>query len=186
MKSSVPERRGLACWVKSVLLLLACLIVWGAVFTYHRTQATAQVIQSGENLRDIGCALFVYADRHNGNYPDRLSDLLADQEIPPERFIVPWGSATPASGKTPQGRAAQMDAGGHCSYGYLGAGRTEKDLTAGMVLMYEADGKNPGGFVYCLFGDGHGEVLQATDAIAAIVGTLKAAPSTRPATTSNR
>ena len=184
MEHRTLPRRGFPCWIKSALLLVVCLIVWGGMHTYHNYRATEQAIQSASNLRDIGDALNLYAHDHNGHYPDRLSDLLAESDLGPEMFIVPWGAATPAPGKTWQERAREMDAGGHCSYGYLGAGRTRKNLIDDMVLMYEADGKNPCGFVFCLYGDGHGDADSASDAIAAIVRTLKATPSTQPATLS--
>jgi len=178
MEPVTPSRRGLPCSVKCGLFLLVGLIVYGGVWVYHRFKATSQAVHSAENLREIEGALLIYANDHGGHYPDRLSALLLSSDVDPKLFVVDWGSATPAGGSTPQARAAQMDAGGHCSYGYLGAGRTEADMNAETVMMYEADGVNPGGFVYLLYGDGHGSSESVSVAIADIVKTLKAAPPT--------
>lgn len=104
--------------------------------------------------------------------------------MPPEFFVVPWGSATPPTGPTPQASAAQMALGGHCSYGYLGAGRSEKDVTPNTVLIYEADGANSCGFITCGFGDDV-ECLPLPQAIQYIIDTVKSShPTTLQPTTS--
>ena len=59
-------------------------------------------------------------------------------------------------------------------------------MTEEMVLLYEADGTNPNGFILCLMGDGHIEPMKATDAIKAIVKTLKAGPPTTTRTPAER
>lgn len=162
--------------LKWIALGVVCLIVWGVMRGYH----TAQAVHSATNMRDIGLALFVYAHDHAGRYPDNFGELLVDQpELKSDLFIAPWGSATPATGATPQERAAQMTAGGHCSYGYLGAGRTDNDTSPADVMAYEADGTNPIGGVFCLFGDGHGESLSTADAIQAIIATVTK-PAVKP------
>ncbi|HEX3358351.1 MAG TPA: hypothetical protein VHS31_15365 [Tepidisphaeraceae bacterium] len=144
------------------------------------------MVESALNMREIGGSLLRYANDHAGHYPNQLSDLLRyGEDIPSDWFVVEWGSATPASGQTLNERADQMDAGGHCSYAYLAPGRMEKDVPLDSVLMYEDDGVGPSGGINCLFGDGHAEVLTISQAINAIIRTVRESdrlPTTAPST----
>ena len=177
LSNSKPgSRRKWPCAVKMALVLFVCILISVATIFARRMYGTIQAFTSGDNVREISQALAVYAHSHGGHYPDRLGDLFRahdDIEIAPAKFIVPWGTATPATGATPEQRADQIDAGGHCSYAYLGAGRTEQDITPDTLLMYEADGTNPVGGIYCLFGDGHGEIYTVPQAIDAIVKSVR-------------
>jgi prepilin-type processing-associated H-X9-DG protein len=173
LKPAVQVRRRRILKIFGVVC--ACVFVWFIVSSARRMYGTKQAIESALNLRELGGSLLRYTNDHSGHYPDRLSDLLrGGEDIAPDMFIVGWGSATPAPGKTLNERADQMDAGGHCSYAYLGAGLTVKDVTPDMVLMYEADGNNPADSqINCLFGDGHAEILSAPQAIEAIIKTVR-------------
>jgi len=175
MSRSIFRIRTLLKW--AAVLLLLCIISfvgWAAV----RIHQTSQGVEAGSNMREIGQALFIYAHEHSGHYPSQLRDVFLSANLPPEYLVVPWGSATPATGKTPEEIALQLAAGGHCSYVYLGAGRTEKDVTPYTVLYFTADGLSPTGRIFCGMGDGHLEVVPVPDAIQCIVNTLKEAPPT--------
>jgi len=170
--------------VRRVFKWAGLAVLAAAVWLSYRAYGIAQAVHSGSNLRELGGALYVYANDHAGHYPDHLGDLLIDDPtLRPELFVVPWGLATPVGSGTPKERAEQLQYG-HCSYVYLGAGRTVKDIGAEDVLMFEADGLSPTGGIYCLYGDGHGEVDTAADAIQSIIATVTRAnhPTTVPTT----
>jgi hypothetical protein len=108
----MPDHPTKRCWPRFILLLLLIALIGFVVKGYCNYKATIQAVRSAENLRELGGSLLVYANDHPGNYPSRLSDLVRPEpDIPPEFFIVQWGSATPATSTTPEGRAAEMDAG---------------------------------------------------------------------------
>ena len=154
---SPPPRLRLKTSIATGLLLIALFIV---AFAVRRAQATMQAFQSGSNLRELNGYIIRYANDHGGQYPPTLGDLaIYDSTMDPKLLIVPWGLSVPADGQTPQQRAAQINAGGHCSYRYLGAGLTTQTAAPYTVIAYEDDGSNPIGVTYCLFGDGHGETM---------------------------
>ncbi len=178
------------CAWKVIGTICVCLLVWFIATSVSRIHGTMQAFDSGDNLRELGGESPTFYEKdHAGHYPNPGSAICFAKRclmiIEPNRFIVGWGSATPATGATQNQRADQMDAGGHCSYAYLAAGRTEQDVTPYSVLMYEDDGVNPTGEVYCLFGDGHGETLTVSEAIKAIIRTVRESdrsPTTQPTT----
>lgn len=151
---------------------------FGGARFYLRIHHTLQAVKAAENLRELAPAFLMYANAHDGRLPEHLGDVLEFTDCTPEVLIVEWGSATPATKSASQSLAPQIDAGGHSSYVYLGAGHMYEELGAEQVLMYEADGTNPIGKVLCMFGDGHIEATTAAEAMAGIVRTLKSTPAT--------
>jgi hypothetical protein len=175
---------GKAKVARRVLKWIGLAFLAAVIWMGYRARQISQAVQSGSNLRVLSGSLLAYANNHAGHYPDHLGDLFIDDPtLRPELFVVPWGLATPVIGSTPKERAERLQYG-HCSYVYLGAGRTEKDLANEDVLMFEADGLSPTGGIYCLYGDGHGEVDTAADAIQSIIATVTRAnhPATIPTT----
>lgn len=89
------------------------------------------------NLRSASQAIQMYASDHGGRFPDTLGQLIEDEYILDVRILLcPACADTPAQGPTPAARAADLTAGGHLSYVYVGRGLT---TTADpyTVVMYE-------------------------------------------------
>ena len=149
--SSNPRRRthpvaGTIAAVFAVLLLI--------VGSYGRSIANRVIC--GSNLRQIGQAISLYANENQGRYPDKIGDLM-DQDITTAVFICPASNDTDAvPGPTTQASSANVHAGGHLSYIYLGKGLIGTQ-PATVVIAYEplTNHNNPG--MNVLFGDGHVE-----------------------------
>ena len=104
----------------------------------------------------IGAALKMYANDNSGVYPDSFGTLLLNEDISGDVFVSPLSSDSPADGPTTEAIAAQLGAGGHLSYFYLGRGLTTKTVTPGTVVSYERIYSSSAG-TNVLFGDGHVE-----------------------------
>jgi len=141
----------------AVLLLMLVALPMILLPSLSKARETANRVKCAANLKQIGLAMQLYANENRGNYPPRPEDLLLTQDITSEVFICPSTNDTKAPGATPQQEAANLSAGGHHSYIYLGKG---KNATAGynVVLVYEAPTNHKNGF-NVLFGDGHVEYL---------------------------
>jgi type II secretory pathway pseudopilin PulG len=75
------------------------------------------------NLRQIGQALHIYVSENGGVFPDTLAPILTRGDlVTAEVFVCPWTDDSPARGDTPEQLGAQLGAGGHLSYVYVGAG----------------------------------------------------------------
>jgi len=125
-------------------------------------------VKSASNLRQIGQAILLYGNDHQGKYPDSFQTILLNEDITSEVFVSPSRSETPASGATQQQAADQLTEGGHVSYVYLGRGLSANTVTPDTIVAYEmipnsGDGSN------VLFGDGHVEYFAAPTA-AKIIG----------------
>jgi len=108
------------------------------------------------NLRQIGQAILLYTNDHQGEYPDSFQTTLLNEDITSDVFVSPLRSETPANGPTTQAIADQMGAGGHVSYIYLGRGLSVNTVTPNAIVAYEMI-PNAGGGTNVLFGDGHVE-----------------------------
>jgi len=111
-------------------------------------------IMSASNLRQIGQAILIYTQDNAENYPDSFQTLLLNEDINSEVFVSPLTSDTPAQGPTTQVVAAQLTAGGHLSYVYLGRGLTTKTATPDTVVAYQIV-PNSRSNTNVLYGDGH-------------------------------
>jgi RNA polymerase sigma factor (sigma-70 family) len=115
-------------------------------------QMTAWKNASAKNLKQIGLALELYANDNRGKYPDNFGTLLLLVSLPPNSFVSRGSHDTPATGPTRRVMAANLTAGGHCSYSYL-AGKLTEDLPPNAVLAYEDPTIWPDG-AYVLYADG--------------------------------
>jgi prepilin-type processing-associated H-X9-DG protein len=138
---------------------------------------TANRIKCASNLRQIGQAMILYANENRGQYPPTMEELLVSQDITSVVFVCPSTADTPATGVNAQQTIANISAGGHQSYIYLGKGRNG---TAGrdVVLVYEPMSTHKGGF-NALFGDGHVEFIYGPSA-AKVEAELKAGQNPPP------
>ena len=121
------------------------------------SRATANPVKCRANLMQIGLAMQLYANENKGQFPPRPEDLILTQDITPEIFICPSTNDTLAPGATPQQQAANLSAGGHHSYIYLGAGKNSS-VASTVILVYESPSNHKGRF-NALYGDGHVEFL---------------------------
>ena len=102
----------------------------------------------------------LYANENKGQYPPRLEDLLLTQQISSEVFVCPNTNDTAAPGLTSQAQAANLSAGGHLSYVYVGKNLTWKSDPEAIVL-YEPLKNNAGDGAMFLFAEGHVEFVDA-------------------------
>jgi prepilin-type processing-associated H-X9-DG protein len=145
------------------------------------------------NLRQIGlaCIMYAYADPQ-GRFPPSFEVVLSTQDITSEVFCCPSSADERAKGATTQATVAQLSAGGHLSYIYVGSSVTNKDA-ADVVVAYEPLKNHGGSGMNVLFADGHVEFLtaaqgQALTAVAQSVagkkvtwdGKVAAVASTQP------
>ncbi|HEX3357256.1 MAG TPA: H-X9-DG-CTERM domain-containing protein [Tepidisphaeraceae bacterium] len=144
-----------------------------------RLRQTGNPGKCPSNLRQIGQAILLYANDHHGAYPDSVSTILLEEEVTSQLFICPTSNDTPATGPTTQAVAANLTAGGHLSYIYLGRGWTVAMTPANAIVAYEPLSNHGGDGMNVLFGDGHVEFLSA---IAAKPILANAAPGNPPVT----
>ena len=123
------------------------------------------------NLRQIGLACLMYANVHADQYPDTLSTVLRDEDITSDVFVCPSSNDTPATGPTTQAIVANLTAGGHLSYIYVGKGLTSA-APSGAVLAYEPLTNHGGAGMEVLYADGHVE-FQDTVTARKIVSELQ-------------
>jgi prepilin-type processing-associated H-X9-DG protein len=98
------------------------------------------------NMKEIGQAIYLYAQAHGGKCPASLAELKRVMDVPQKTFVCPDDPATHAEGES--------------TYIYLGCGKTLADLSGYDVLAYEPlEIHEDGGDV--LFGDGHVEFVEA-------------------------
>ncbi len=137
--------------VVAVLLLLSILAPSGT-----RSRPVANLVKCGSNLRQIGQAISLYANENQGRYPDKLGDLIVE-DMTTAAFICPASNDDPAApGPTTQASSANVHAGGHLSYIYLGKGLIGTQ-SATMVIAYEPLTNHANTGMNVLFGDGHVE-----------------------------
>lgn len=130
------------------------LVCWSnMVLSAHDTNPREK---SESNLRQIGQAILMYNNDFKGAYPDALPTLVMTEDIGAEAFVSPLSNDTLATGPTTRAIAANLLAGGHCSYVYLGRGWNQKSVPANAVVAYEKRAPPTSG-ANVLFGDGRVE-----------------------------
>lgn len=136
-------------------------LAWSTIPEISRARANASRAQSAGNLREIGQAMFLFANDNKGSFPANLGELAATQNLAADLFVIPGRhTALPPAGATKEQLAAWVV--NATDYTYLGAG---KKTTAGpdVVIAHEKFEAQPFE-VYVLFADGHVERLPVTRA----------------------
>ena len=186
----LPPRRAPALAPLLWLVLAAFWVVGGLAVYYRLTGIDPHILTRANNrcegnLKDLNEFLLMYVNTHAGRYPDQLDELLEPNRFgsgaPPELFIAPFSTDTPATGPTTRALAAQVSAGGHCSYIYLGKGLTAT-CPPTTVLLYELlsnHEKNIKG-IHVLYADGHIAFLPARQATNLIIELQSAHNPPRP------
>jgi prepilin-type processing-associated H-X9-DG protein len=191
---SHPDRPWRARWTVSFLLLIVVLFgagiamvgithqtVWlartpGPWFSHGRGRETANRVKCASNLRQIGQAILLYANDHDGQFPDTLQTLFKDEDLDltPGVFVCPSANDVQATGATREEIARNLDEPNHMSYVYLGRGLT-KASPKDTVVAYDREinhGRQGGNVLYA---DGHVD-WQAGD----FIRQLSTRPATRP------
>ena len=127
-----------------------------------------------------------YAVTHEGRLPDNWQEMVSQSDVPLrlQSLVCPASGDTPPRGPTTQSIVADLTAGGHVSYVYLGRGKTTKTLRRDTVLVYEALPRHEGMTV--LYADGHMEFIARNSAVLLLqnIASESAAsthPTSRPA-----
>jgi hypothetical protein len=133
-----PKPRWWWKWVIGVVASFVLLFLLVAIFlpTYNPPHSTAPKVESANNLKQIGLAIQLYTKDSGGKYPDTFGTLLLTQDITSAVFVSPESQDTPAAGPTPNATVADLTAGGHLSYVYLGRGLSG-DVPDDVVVAYE-------------------------------------------------
>jgi prepilin-type processing-associated H-X9-DG protein len=119
-------------------------------------------VRCRSNLRQIGQGVQMYANENNGVFPNDFAALIVTQDITSETFVCEATNDWRAEGPTTQAIAANLTAGGHLSYVYVGKGLTSYSPQTAVVayetLTNHGDGTN------VLYADGHVEWHNAAEA----------------------
>ena len=168
----VPHRVAVTAWASrgtNVLLLVALIlggaITAGRIFGEDPHNFVRGQVKCASNLKQIGLAMMLYANENGGVYPTTIDGLLYlnDCDFSTEIFCCPQSSDTPAAGPTTRSLAANLMAGGHLSYVYLGNGFRD-GASVDAVLAHETLGHHRGGGINVLFGDLHVEFISEPQA----------------------
>ncbi len=116
------------------------------------------------NLRQIGEGILLYANDHQGQYPDSFGTILLNEDIRPDVFVCPDSADEPATGATTQTTAANLTTGGHLSYIYLGSGMNSATVPANAVVAYEPLSNHGNSRMNVLMGDGTVDFLKPSAA----------------------
>jgi prepilin-type processing-associated H-X9-DG protein len=140
---------------------------------FCRAGEQANRAKCANNLRQIALASILYSGENGGRFPDTLDQVLLTQEITADVFVCPSSADERATGPTTQAVAANLTAGHHLSYVYVGKGLTDRTATADTVLLYEAASNHGGSGMNVVFGDAHVQWYDA-QAAAKIIAELNA------------
>jgi len=148
----------------------------------HFAGESANRMRCKKQMSAVGQSLSLYANENRGAFPPALNDLIRTQDVTTDVFVCPSSSDTPAGGDVHEARAANLEAGGHCSYIYLGAGMNWKSEPE-KVLLFEPMSNHGSGF-HMVFVDGHSEFITGPNA-AQIESELRSGNNPPPSYISN-
>ena len=173
-RSATHVRRWIA--YPALVIVVAFLLTGLMIPSSNHSRERAVRAICASNLHQVGLAIHVYRQDHGGRYPDTLGTLI--REVPglaSRTLVCPDSTDTPAAGPTTRDVADAVAAGGHCSYVYAGAGRTDGTAGPSTVVAYEPMADHKGDGCNVLFGDGDVRWLDRTAAATALpAGTVPA------------
>jgi prepilin-type processing-associated H-X9-DG protein len=163
----VPQRRSgphFLVWAVGIIVVGGMMISI-LLPSLCRSSGTANRVKCASNLRQIGQAIALYAQKNGGQYPPSLAVLPGQEEIGAEVLTCPSSndekaSAADIAGVVAELTAAETNAPGHkhcLSYVYTGRGLTVATASATSVVVYEPLDNHGGDGTNVLFGDGHVE-----------------------------
>jgi hypothetical protein len=175
-----PARRFLLIALTVCAIIVGFRLFGGASFDFlQHVSDQDPVLGCAANMHVIGLSTLMYANNHQDRLPDRFEDLF-DEDITADRFCCPISNDMPATGPTTQAIAANLSAGGHLSYVYLGKGLVNP-VPKDVIVAYEIPGHHGTRGSYVLFGDGHFHVLDPSEMarLLAVVQSSRNAPPIR-------
>jgi prepilin-type processing-associated H-X9-DG protein len=143
-------------WVVGIGVLIGLFFML-FVPTMCRSSEAANRIKCSSNLRQLGLAMKLFADSHDGRLPANWRELAENSEITADVFICPSGPDTRAFGDEAKTWTATLDdpAAHHSSYFYAGHGLQLASLTDQDIVAFELDADHSNDGVNLLFADGH-------------------------------
>jgi hypothetical protein len=146
-----------------------------------KSRESANRVKCASNLRQIGEAIVLFANGHQGQFPDSFAQLMQTEDMLGGVFVCPSSVDAPANGATMQDTIKELNDGDHCSYIYAGRGLNLKTVTPQTVVAYEPLSNHQGIGMNVLFGDQHVEFVYANE-VAKVVGpaALEQVPVTGP------
>ena len=114
-----------------------------ALPTLGTAKATADRVHGGNNLREIGQGMIVYANDHQGKMPPDLATLIKAQNLKKEIFQSPFGDGKPEG-----------------DYKYLYVEGMTNAMPADIITVYDAAEFEKGDGAGVLYGDGHSEWIE--------------------------
>jgi prepilin-type processing-associated H-X9-DG protein len=139
----------------------------------NRARETANRVKCASNERQIGQAILLYANDHQGSYPADLGDLLKDEDLTAAVFLCPSSNTSLPANMAQADLAAWVK--DHGDYVYVGAGLTNATAGATDVVVYEKPGDHKEG-MNILYGDGHVEFDRMAAAVKLIQDQHKTVP----------
>jgi len=129
----------------------------------NRARETANRVKCASNERQIAMAMTMYANAHNGKFPNTMGELIKTQDIGLDAFVCPSANTpVPTNLKNPDEMADWIDA--HSDYVYLGRGKTSS-APPDEIVLYEKPGDHGYDGINITYGDGHVEFQGATGAV---------------------
>jgi prepilin-type processing-associated H-X9-DG protein len=124
----------------------------------NRARTMANRVKSASNLRQLGQAMLLYSNEHNGEYPPSLGEIWLNEEVAAEVFLNPSGTQSLPPRPMDNKQAMMQWINTHSDYVYLGKGHTSGNIKPDEIVAYEkftpaSEGAN------ALFGDGRVEWL---------------------------
>ena len=129
----------------SPMTLTDSIALWVAVAlpTLGTAKATADRVHGGNNLREIGQGMILYANDHQGKMPPDLATLIKAQNLKKEIFQSPFGDGKPEG-----------------DYKYLYVEGMTNAMPADIITVYDAAEFEKGDGAGVLYGDGHSEWIE--------------------------
>ena len=107
----------------------------------------------------LGKAILLYTNENRGVYPPDLATLAVAEDLTHHDLICPASNISP----TTQPISTANLQPGQISYTYLGAGKTVNSALPDEIIVWDATCQSAGG-INVLFGDGHSDTLEGSDA----------------------
>ncbi len=162
------------------IIVIGAMLISVMLPSLCRAREPANRIKCASNLRQIGQAIWQYAQANSGHYPPSLAILLKQGDLATDVMVCPSSNELPASATDAAGAAKELETAeknedGHescLSYIYVGRGQTIATVSENTIVAYEPmDNHNDAG-TNVLFGDGHVEWMtkQTWPKVAATAG----------------
>ncbi len=180
----------LSRWAWSLLALGVLLMAGNRVIRLMNRAREHGGVSCSSNMRQLGQAIQLYANAHQGHLPDTLEQLLLTEDLWPEILVCPNSNDSKAVApttqevvnliqSTTQPTLNARNASGHLSYIYVGKGLIWP-VNPDVVLIYEPLQNHDRDGMNILFGDGHAEWLPAAKALEVISKIPATPPAHRP------